>query len=244
VRGSWATTGYRSIRCESVPTLPETAPDRPTRAEPVTARTTPQSATDTELRRQFEHIAAPLLTTLHRIAWRMTGNVADAEDLLQDTMVKAYTGFPALKSQTHMKAWFVRIMRNIWIDDHRRSQRMPAECLSGDMAEWEWITDARQVFQRRDGVETLAIGPSLRSEVKHAMQSLSDDLSRALYYAYVEGRPYKEIAQLERVPLGTVMSRLHRARQQSRQLLAGRQASSHSEALTAQPIRPANATKT
>jgi RNA polymerase sigma-70 factor (ECF subfamily) len=211
-----------------VPKLPETAPDRPTPAEPVTARTTPLASTDTELRRQFEHTTAPLLTTLHRIARRMTGNAADAEDLLQDTLVKAYIGFPALKTQTHMKAWFVRIMRNIWIDHYRRSQRRPAECLTGDMAEWEWITDARQAFQRRDGVETLAIGSPLRSEVKHVMQSLSDDLSRALYYAYVEGRPHKEIAQLECIPLGTVMSRLHRARQQSRQLLTEQPPPPHS----------------
>jgi RNA polymerase sigma-70 factor, ECF subfamily len=226
-----------------VPTLPETAPDRPTRAAPTTTRTAPLVGADTELRRQFEHITAPLHTTLYRIARRMTGNAADAEDLLQDTMVKAYIGFPALQTQTPVKAWFVRIMRNIWIDDYRRSQRLPAECLTGDMAEWEWITDARHAFQRRDGVETLVIGSSLRSEMKHAMQSLSEDLSRALYYAYVEGRPYKEIAQLECVPLGTVMSRLHRARHQSRQLLTERLSPSNSEAHTAKPIRPRQATK-
>ena len=225
-------------------TLPETAPDRPARAEPPTARTAPLAGADTELRRQFEHIIAPLQTTLYRIARRMTGNAADAEDLLQDTMVKAYIGFPSLQTHTHIKAWFVRIMRNIWIDDYRRSQCLPAECLTGDMAEWEWITDARHTFQRRDGVETLAIGSPLRSEMKHAMQSLSDDLSRALYYAYVEGRPYKEIAQLECIPLGTVMSRLHRARQLSRQLLTERPSPPHSEALTAKPIRPSKATKT
>ena len=123
VRGSWAFAAKRSIRFEGVPTLPEIAADGSTRAAPVTARTAPLATKDTELRRQFEHTAAPLLTTLHRIARRMTGNAADAEDLLQDTMVKAYIGFPALQAQTHMKAWFVRIMRNIWIDDYRRSQR-------------------------------------------------------------------------------------------------------------------------
>jgi RNA polymerase sigma-70 factor (ECF subfamily) len=228
-------------------TLSETPPDRPAQAEPVTATAAAlggaASTTDTALRRQFEHIATPLLTTLQRIARRMTGNAADAEDLLQDTMVRAYMGFPALQTQTHVKAWFVRIMRNIWIDDYRRSQRLPAECLTGDMAEWEWITDARNAFQRRDGVETLAIGTALHGEVKHAMQSISGDLSRALYYAYVEGRTYKEIAQLECVPLGTVMSRLYRARQQSRQLLTERLSPSHSEALTAKPTLPRKATK-
>ena len=244
VRGSWAFAAKRSIRFEGVPTLPEIAADGSTRAAPVTARTAPLATKDTELRRQFEHTAAPLLTTLHRIARRMTGNAADAEDLLQDTMVKAYIGFPALQAQTHMKAWFVRIMRNIWIDDYRRSQRPPAECLTGDMAEWEWITDARHTFQRRDGVETLVIGSSLRTEMRHAMQSLSEDLSRALYYVYVEGRPYKEIAQLESIPLGTVMSRLHRARHQSRQLLTERLSPLYTEAPTAKPIHPPKAAKT
>jgi len=175
-----------------------------------------------DMRRQFELTAAPLFVTLHRIAWKLTGNASDAEDLLQDTMVKAYSAFPALQTQDHMKAWFVRIMRNIWIDDYRRNQRRPIEWLSGDVGHSGMYADVSCPQSTRDAVEGQLIGASLDSEVRNAFRSLPEDLRRAMYYAYVEGFPYKEIAQMESIPVGTVMSRLSRARRRMRDLLGDR----------------------
>jgi RNA polymerase sigma-70 factor (ECF subfamily) len=175
---------------------------------------------DSELRARFEEEIAPLLSTLNRVARQLTRNAADADDLVQETMVRAYSGFIARQSQTRTKAWFIRIMRNIWIDDHRRLQRRPNEWLTGDVGDWEWNTRYRQATETRDAVEAQLIGSSVDIDVRIAFRSLSDELRRALYYAYVEGLPYKDIAELESIPLGTVMSRLYRARRQLRQLLA------------------------
>lgn len=188
---------------------------------PATIAINPSSA-EAELQRHFERIAVPLLETLHRVARQLTGNVPDAEDLLQDTMVRAYSAFPAMQSQILMKAWFVRIMRNVWIDNYRRSQRRPTEWLTGDIADGGRKTQDCRQQQTRDAVEALVIEPSLHTEVRSAFRSLPEDLRRAMYYAYVEGFPYKEIAQMESIPVGTVMSRLYRARRTMRDLLSDR----------------------
>jgi RNA polymerase sigma-70 factor, ECF subfamily len=177
---------------------------------------------DAELRTRFEREAVPLLPALNRVARQLTRNAADADDLVQETMVRAYSGFIATQSQPHTKAWFIRIMRNVWIDDHRRLQRRPAECLTGDVGDWEWHARHRHAQETRDAVEAQLIGTAAEMDVRDAFRSLSKELRRALYYAYVEGLPYKDIAEREDIPLGTVMSRLYRARRQMRQLLAQR----------------------
>jgi RNA polymerase sigma-70 factor (ECF subfamily) len=137
-------------------------------------------------------------------------------------MVRAYSAFPAMQSQMYVKAWFIRIMRNVWIDDYRRSQRRPIEWLTGDIAtDGETSRDWHRL-QTRDAVEALVIEPSLHTEeVRNAFRSLPAELRRAMYYAYVEGFAYKEIAQMESIPVGTVMSRLYRARHRMRDLLPG-----------------------
>jgi RNA polymerase sigma-70 factor (ECF subfamily) len=175
---------------------------------------------DAESRMRFEGEAIPLLSTLHCVARQLTNNAADADDLVQETMVRAYRGFIANQSQIHTRAWFIRIMQNIWIDDYRRMQRRPIECLTGDMGDWEWNTRYRQALETRDALEAQLIGTSVDMDVRKAFRSLPEELRRALYYAYVEGLPHKDIAELECIPLGTVMSRLHRARRQLRRLLS------------------------
>jgi RNA polymerase sigma-70 factor (ECF subfamily) len=192
----------------------------------VDSTTVDAASTEAELHRQFELAAAPLFDTLQRVARQLTRNAADAEDLLQDTMIKAYNAFPATRTQTHMKAWFIRIMRNVWIDDYRRSQRRPTEWLTGDIADGERRTHDRHALQTRDAVEALLIEPSLHTDVRTALLKLPEELRRALYYAYVEGFPYKEIAEMESIPVGTVMSRLFRARRRMRDLLIDRVPSS------------------
>lgn len=175
---------------------------------------------DAESRTRFEGEVIPVLSTLHHVARQLTKNAADADDLVQETMVRAYSGFLARQSQTRSKAWFIRIMQNIWIDDYRRAQRRPTECLSGDVSDWEWNARYRQTWKTRDAVEAQLIGTSAEIEVRNAFRVLPDQLRRALFYAYVEGLPCKEIAELESIPLGTVMSRLHRGRCQLRKLVS------------------------
>jgi RNA polymerase sigma-70 factor (ECF subfamily) len=182
-----------------------------------------------ELRIRFEKEVTPFVPTLYRVAKHFTKNTADAEDLLQETMIRAYSGFVDKQTETPSKAWFIRIMRNIWIDDYRRMQRRPIECLIPDMGEWEWSTSYRRALEARNTVEAQLIGTVVETDVRNAFQSLSDELRRALYYAYVEGFPYKDIARLEAIPLGTVMSRLYRARRQLRKSLAQHSPSAYCE---------------
>jgi RNA polymerase sigma-70 factor, ECF subfamily len=229
----WAVAGLPCLRSDSVSTLIDV--DTPGLAPPTTIDTTPAhpSSDKAERHRQFECAALPLLRTLQCIAWQLTRNVADAEDLLQDTMVRAYTAFPTMQSQAHIKAWFIRIMRNIWIDDYRRSQRRPTERLTGDITEEGQPAHDRRPLQTRDALEILMMEPSLHSEVRIALRSLPEDLRRPLYFAYVEGYPYKDIAQMEAIPVGTVMSRLYRARRRMRELLANRVPRSYVDELAA-----------
>ncbi|HXO50494.1 MAG TPA: sigma-70 family RNA polymerase sigma factor, partial [Mycobacterium sp.] len=143
----------------------------------------------------------------------------DAEDLVQQTMVKAYSRFSSYRSDTHLKAWLVRIMRNTWIDDHRRNNARPLEHLTGDVGDWEERAYERHAGSGRDTVEGRVIESSVELEVRRAVRQLPIDLRTVIYYAYVEGLPHKQIAEIEAIPVGTVMSRLYRARQQLRGLL-------------------------
>jgi RNA polymerase sigma-70 factor (ECF subfamily) len=191
-------------------------------ASPFSANHSPQTtgdkssyvsvAGDEDLRSRFEREAGPLLRSLHSLARQLTPTAADAEDLLQDTMVKAYSAFRSYEAGTHLKAWLVRIMRNTWIDQYRARQRRPAEWLTDKVDDWELLAYGRHGAVEHESAEISAI--------RRALHDLPASLQRAVYFAYVEGLPHKEIAQLERIPLGTVMSRLHRARQQLRASLA------------------------
>jgi RNA polymerase sigma-70 factor (ECF subfamily) len=174
---------------------------------------------ETYLRRRFEHEAIPLHDGLFGIARQLTSNVVDAEDLVQQTMVKAYSRFSSYRSDTHLKAWLVRIMRNTWIDDHRRNKARPLEHLTGDVGDWEERAYERHAASGRDTVEGRVIESSVELEVRRAVRQLPMDLRTVIYYAYVEGLPHKQIAEIEAIPVGTVMSRLYRARQQLRGLL-------------------------
>jgi RNA polymerase sigma-70 factor, ECF subfamily len=124
---------------------------------------------ETYLRRRFEHEAIPLHDGLFGIARQLTSNVVDAEDLVQQTMVKAYSRFSSYRSDTHLKAWLVRIMRNTWIDDHRRNKARPLEHLTGDVGDWEERAYERHAGSGRDTVEGRVIESSVELEVRRAV---------------------------------------------------------------------------
>jgi RNA polymerase sigma-70 factor, ECF subfamily len=141
----------------------------------------------------------PLVDQLYRAALRYTRTRADAEDLVQETMAKAYAGFHSFRAGTNLRAWLYRIMTNTWISSYRTAQRRPDEVLSAD------VTDVR-LSAPTPSAELAALDAMGDDEVLGALRALPEGQHMVVYYTDVEGFRYKEIATIMDMPLGTVMS--------------------------------------
>ncbi len=162
----------------------------------------------------FADAAMPLMSSLYSAALRMTRNPADAEDLVQEAYLKAYRGYGGFTEGTNLKAWMYRILTNSYINRYRAKQRRPDE---QELDEGEDL----YLYRRLGGLEAVAAGRSAEDEllesltddaVKHAVEALPEQYRMAVLLADVEGFHYKEIAEILDIPIGTVMSRLHRGR--------------------------------
>ncbi|WP_412917594.1 sigma-70 family RNA polymerase sigma factor [Gordonia zhaorongruii] len=183
----------------------------------------PESAkqeTPAELSERFERDALPLLDQLYGGALRMTRNPADAEDLVQETYVKAFSAFSSFRAGTNLKAWMYRILTNTYINSYRKKQRQPAQYPTDEITDWQLAATAEHTSTGLRSAEIEALDAMPDEKIKNALAQLPEDFRMAVYYADVEGLPYKEIAEIMDTPIGTVMSRLHRGRRQLRDLLA------------------------
>ncbi|MEE6139280.1 sigma-70 family RNA polymerase sigma factor [Mycobacterium sp. 050128] len=168
---------------------------------------------------RFERDVIPLRDQLFRAARRYTQSHADAEDLVQETMIKAYVGFGSFREGTNLRAWLFTIMNHTRINHYRTANRRPTEWLAGDISDFLIPAGPSQSTAGRLSAETVVLDSIGDPEVRQALQQLPESQQLAVYYADVEGFQYKEISEVLNIPLGSVMSRIHRGRKNMRKLL-------------------------
>ena len=208
--------------------LPVMTSDTPVNSEDLSSSDTELTAlapTKAELREQtrglFEEQALPFLDQLYAAAMRMTRNPSDAQDLVQETFVKAFAAFAQYEQGTNLKAWLYRILTNTFINAYRKKQREPYQGTIDELEDWQLGGAESTTAMSGRSAEAEAIDHLPDSAVKDALQSIPEDFRLAVYFADVEGFSYQEIAEIMKTPIGTVMSRLHRGRRLLRELLAG-----------------------
>jgi RNA polymerase sigma-70 factor (ECF subfamily) len=179
------------------------------------------SNVQTELSARFERDALPLRDILYRHAVWMSRNHADAEDLVQEAMMKGYAGFHAFRPDTNLRAWLLRILINSYISDYRKKRRQPLQYSTEELTQ-QCLVDAytRSAPARLRSAEDQALDRLPDNHIKSAMQALPQQFRHVVYYADVEGLRYQQIAAIMNTPTGTVASQLHRGRRQLRRLLA------------------------
>ena len=164
---------------------------------------------------RFADEALPHFGRLRAAATAMTRNPVDAEDLVQETYTKAYASFHQFRDGTNARAWLLRILTNTFINGYRRQQREPARVSLSDSPDWQ-PGPAGTAYR---SAEEIALGRITDARVTQALQRLPEEFRLTIYLADVEGFSYREVAGIMHCPMGTVMSRLHRARRQLRDLL-------------------------
>lgn len=162
-------------------------------------------------KKEFEELALPHINSLYNFALKLTGNTGDAEDLVQETYLRAYKFFHKYKKDTYIKAWLFSILKNTFINIYRKKKKEPEKVDFHSVEQFiDQLTDNnnKPFKQIQDEISKNVFD----DEVKVAMDSLSEEFRAIILLSDVEGFSYQEIADILKCPMGTVMSRLHRGR--------------------------------
>ena len=172
--------------------------------------------------RRFEEDALPLAGSLYGGALRLTRNPADAADLVQETFLRAFRSWRQFEPGTNLKAWMYRIMTNLYISNYRAKMREPQIVSGTDSSDFDlYQTLVEQGAGEAASAESIVVDNLGDEDIKQALMNLSDDFRIPVMLADIDGFSYREIADMLNIPIGTVMSRLHRGRKALQKSLWG-----------------------
>ncbi|MSP62348.1 MAG: sigma-70 family RNA polymerase sigma factor [Myxococcales bacterium] len=161
---------------------------------------------------RFEQVALPHLPALYGLAKRLTRNERDAEDLVQDAILRAYRFFDSFEPGTNCKAWLFKILHNAFINKYRRGVRDRYLAAQLSVGEGEGSTVSHEVVQAARDPEGTILGAMVSEDVRRALDALPEEFRVAVILSDLEELSYREIADVMESPIGTVMSRLYRGR--------------------------------
>ncbi|MBM3470568.1 MAG: sigma-70 family RNA polymerase sigma factor [Armatimonadetes bacterium] len=181
----------------------------------------PYVAVSDEDRARFEALVGGHLDGLYSSALRLTRNRTAAEDLVQDTFLKAWRSFRTFQAGTNARAWLYKILMNAYIDGYRRSSRLPEEVDQEDIGDFYLYAKAQESeeYRKAGDPEEILLSHVMDADVKEALEQVPEPFRAAVILADLEEFSYKEIAEILGIPVGTVMSRLYRGRRHLQRLL-------------------------
>lgn len=167
-------------------------------------------------RKEFEEIAMEYVDSLYNMALRLVFNKEEAEDLVQETYLKAYRFFDTFQKGTNIKAWLFKILRNTFINKYRKTISIPSEISYEDIESVNHVAQKKEI-ESGELTDTLEskysdLGSLMDDDVKNAIDNLPIEYREAILLSDVEGLSYQDIAEITNVPIGTVKSRLNRGR--------------------------------